>query len=97
MARVLLNDRLDGVSINEAERILETTAATAMMVFNNGYVVTTMDNSSVKDTTLLQMTMQQPAISNHYPLELQVSDTTNASQESMVASYSVNIYTQCHH
>ena len=87
MASVLLNDRLDVVSVIEAERNLETAvaAAASMMVFNNGYV-TIMDNSSMRDTNLLQMpTMHQPAISNHYPLELQATDATNACRDNMVA------------
>jgi len=40
----------------------------------------------------LQMTIQQPAVSNHDPLEQYVSDTTNACQDNMLVLTSTHIH-----
>ena len=83
------------LSITEAEE--ETTCtAPAIMLFNNGYAVTIMNCGSMssRDETLLplQVTMQQPTVSNHYPLELEASNTTNAYQHNMVELTSTLIH-----
>ena len=66
----------------------ETGLNTAMMLFNNGYAVTIMDISSM----MLQMTTQQPAVSNHDPLEDCVTDTTNDCQDNMLVITSTHIH-----
>ena len=60
---ITLKDKIldDDVSVIEAER--SDTTSTAMMLFNNGYVVIIMDTSSMMDNTL-QVTIQ-PSMAKH--------------------------------
>ena len=69
----------------------ETKMNTAMMLFNNGYAVTVMDTSS---NMMVQVTTQQPAVSNHDdPLEHY--GTTDDCQDSMLVLTSSYTHTQC--
>ena len=61
------------------------------MLFNNGHAITITETSSMMDNAL-QMTIQQPAVSNHDPLEQYVSDTTNACQDNMLVLTSTHIH-----
>ena len=68
---------------------LGTTAA-AMVLFNNDVAMDGIASSMMDNT--LQMTIQQPAVSNHDPLEQYVSDTTNACQDNMLVLTSTHIH-----
>jgi len=83
----MFDDRSDVVSITKAEGNSETTAA-GVMLFNNGYTVTIMDYSRMRNKTL----QQQYVFTNHYP---QISDIVQ-NNTTQISSTQISSTQQVH-